>query len=381
MGRNNFSNGPLQYLGDSMGTMNKALKGMNLDKIGPMLRGECEWGGRDRKRWKRLIIFYTLYYIGIFGLFFLVVYWFNLGTQAGSDGKRPLLHGRGIQSPGINYQPRLANGNSDHKEHIDNYHRDIDSQTAFVYKSNSGGHKIYSNQMKMFIESEFGKDTTFDQAYGTDENGEKVDWGDCTEAKEFGFKDDKPCLFFRVNKVIDWSPIGIFAEDIEAAFSHDDSNILSSEGYCSAARFQEYCKTDKGKEAIKKIKSEIFSADETRPVDETYNAPFVKCLGYKGADKVQIKTYPANGRLAWTEAFKGKDSTEGRAGRSIFAPRTQSVSNKYKSPLVAVQFDFSHDGAKNTDALFHCFMFDRNMEIETRKQASGMVKLAARVNK
>ena len=51
-------------------------------------------------------------------------------------GKRPLLHGRGIQSPGINYQPRLANENSDHKEHIDSYHRDIDSQTAFVYRSN-----------------------------------------------------------------------------------------------------------------------------------------------------------------------------------------------------------------------------------------------------
>ena len=98
--------------------------------------------------------------------------------------------------------------------------------------------------------------------------------------------DDKPCLFFRVNKVIDWSPIGIFAEDIEAAFSHGDSNILSSEGYCSATRFQEYCKTDKGKEAINKIKSEIFTADEARSVDETYNAPFVKCLGYKGADKV-----------------------------------------------------------------------------------------------
>ena len=79
-----------------MGTMNEALKGMNLDKIGPMLRGECEWGGRDRKRWKRLVIFYTLYYIGIFGLFFLIVYWFNLGTQAGSDGKLRSLSLKGI---------------------------------------------------------------------------------------------------------------------------------------------------------------------------------------------------------------------------------------------------------------------------------------------
>ena len=35
--------------------------------------------------------------------------------------------------------------------------------------------------MKAFIEAETGKDT-FDQAYGTDKNGKKVDWGDCTEA-------------------------------------------------------------------------------------------------------------------------------------------------------------------------------------------------------
>jgi len=351
-----------------MGTMNEALKGMNLDKIGPMLRGECEWGGRDRKRWKRLVIFYTLYYIGIFGLFFLIVYWFNLGTQAGSDGKRPLLHGRGIQSPGINYQPRLANENSDQKAHIDEYHRDIDSQTAFVYKSNSGNHKIYAKQMKAFIKAEIGK-----------ESFEEGDWGDCTEDKDFGFKDDKPCLFFRVNKVIDWEPLGIFAEDIDEAFSHDDSNILSSEGYCSADRFQDFCKTNRGKEEIERIKSEIFD-DLESDAEETYNAPFVKCLGYKGADKVKIKTYPANGRLDWKGPFPGIDTTEGRSGRSIFAPRSTEPENKYKTPLVAVQFDFSDEDAKNTDALFHCFMFDRNMEIETKKQASGMVKLAARIN-
>ena len=35
--------------------------------------------------------------------------------------------------------------------------------------------------MKKFIESEFGKDITFDKAYGTDADGNTVDWGDCTE--------------------------------------------------------------------------------------------------------------------------------------------------------------------------------------------------------
>ena len=90
--------------------------------------------------------------------------------------------------------------------------------------------------------------------------------------------------------MIDWNPLGIFAEDIEAAFSHDDSNILSSEGYCSADRFQEYCKTDRGKNDIQRIKSEIFS-DLESDVEKTYNAPFVKCLGYKGADKVNSSKF------------------------------------------------------------------------------------------
>ena len=143
-------------------TAKSALASMNLDQIGPMLKGKCKWGGRNRQQWGRLLLFYTLYYILIFGLFFLIVHLYHSTTTAGSDGKnrsswtvfpwklgkyqdsvqkcinlgtRPLLHGRGIQSPGINYQPRLANEKSEHKEYINNYH--TDSQTAFVYRSNT----------------------------------------------------------------------------------------------------------------------------------------------------------------------------------------------------------------------------------------------------
>ena len=130
---------------------------------------------------------------------------------------------------------------------------------------------------------------------------------------------------------------------------------------------------------------QISKDDRIRNSNQLRNTAFSLPFSYPSifyhSIQVKIKTYPANGRLAWTEAFKGKDSTEERAGRNIFASRTLGVTNTYKSPLVAVQFDFTDPGAKNTDALFHCFMFDRNMEIETRKHASGMVKLAARVNK
>jgi len=336
---------------------------MDLDKIWPMMKGECEWGGRDRKKWRRLIVFYTLYFISIFGLFFLIVYWFYLGTKANSDGLRPMLHGRGIQSPGINYQPRLANANSEQMDYINSNHRDIDSQTAFVYKSNSGKHKIYSKQMTEFLKNE-GHELS---DYG--------DFGEC-EDNDFGFAIDKPCLFFRINKVLDWEPLGVFAEDIDAAFSDGDSNILSSNGYCSFDRFQEFCNKDSGKNAIKKIKEEIFSDS-----DANYDAPFVKCLGYSGAEHVNIKTFPENGRLNWEGPFEGISDVEGRSGKNIFMSRSaENTPKSYKTPLVAVQFDFSNNNAKNVNALFHCFMFDRNMEIETKKQASGMVKLAARIN-
>jgi len=346
-------------------TVNSALKNMDLDKIWPMLQGECEWGGRDRKKWGRLAGFYIAYFISIFGLFFLIVYWFYLGTKAGSDGLRPLLHGRGIQSPGINYQPRLANANSNHMDYINSNHRDIGSQTAFVYKSNSGKHNIYVDQMNNFLKSEGYQEEGL-SAYGN--------FSDCN-GPNYGFDVDKPCLFFRVNKVLDWEPWGIFESDIDEAFAQTDSNILSSNGYCSYDRFQEFCQTTIGQERITKLKEEIFS-DPT----STYDTPFVKCLAVSGADNVKIKTFPENGRLAWTEPFPGIDETVGRSYRSIFSGRSQSEETGYKTPLVAVQFDFSAPEAKNINALFHCFMFDRNMEIETRKQASGMIKLSARIN-
>ena len=60
--------------------------------------------------------------------------------------------------------------------------------------------------MKKFIESEFGKDISFDQAYGTDENGE-VDWGECTEAVSRSYfldfrKTDPKTIFLDKNYIL-----------------------------------------------------------------------------------------------------------------------------------------------------------------------------------
>ena len=52
-----------------------------------------------------------------------------------SKGIRPLLHGRGLQSPGINYVPRLMNSDPDHFERVKSVHKDIGDKVAFIYKS------------------------------------------------------------------------------------------------------------------------------------------------------------------------------------------------------------------------------------------------------
>merc|ERR1711887_65337 len=61
--------------------------------------------------------------------------------------------------------------------------------------------------MDNFLESEGNGDLT---AYG--------DFGECN-GPHYGFDQDKPCLFFRINKVIDWEPWGIFESDLEDAFT------------------------------------------------------------------------------------------------------------------------------------------------------------------
>lgn len=325
------------------------------------------WSDADKQKLKRRLLFYIPFYIFIACLYFFWVWAFHASTLANTDGKRPLLHGRGIQSPGINYVPRLLNSNSQHLTYIKDVHKDIDDQVAFSYKS--GGGNIYSKAMQTWLD---------DQGYELSDYG---DFGDC-ENNDFGFSADKPCLFFKLNKVVDWEPKGIEAGDIDEFFKSGESNLMSSEGYCSESRFGEWCTKSRVEKKKKAMKEQIFGAvnDDT----DGYTMPFVTCMQINGPD-LPITYWPSNGRMVYTETFKGESATETRTGESIFAGRNSNPagrsSAKFKTPLVAVQFDFTDDQYKGKDIEVHCFAFDRNMEIETDDKASGMVEFYINVNK
>merc|ERR1711892_249285 len=325
------------------------------------------WSDADKQKLKQRLLFYIPFYIFIAGLDFLWIWAFHASTLANTDGKRPLLHGRGIQSPGINYEPRLMNSNSQHNAYIKDVHKEIDDQVAFSYKS--GGGKIYYEAMQAWLD---------DQGYDLSDYG---DFGDCNKENFFGFSIDKPCLFIKINKVIDWEPKGIEAGDIDEFFKSDDSNLMSSEGYCSESRFGEWCtktRVAKKKDAMRK---QIFG-----DANAEYDMPFVSCMVVNGPGDLPINYEPSNGRMEYANGFfTGNSAAQTRTGESIFAGRNSNPagrsSSKFKTPLVAVQFDFTDDKHKGKDIQIHCFVFDRNMEIETDDQASGMLDLYINVNK
>jgi len=331
------------------------------------------WSDADRQKLKKRLLFYIPFYLFVAGLYFLWVQLFYASTQANTDGKRPLLHGRGIQSPGINYVPRLMNSNSKHLDRIKDVHKEIDDQVAFSYKAGKGG--IYSDAMQDWLNGE---------GYELKDYG---DFGEC-DTPDFGFSSNKPCLFIKINKVRDWEPMGIEAGDIDEFFKSGDSNLMSSEGYCSESRFGEWCTKKRIEKKKKAMKEQIFSDQgevDDDEEDDFYKKPFVTCMVIDGAKDLPITYYPSNGRMNFTESFGGHSPTETRAGGSIFAARNSDTNaetnQKYKTPLVAVQFDFTDNTHKGKDINVHCFVFDRNMEIETDDKSSGMIEFFINVNK
>jgi len=329
------------------------------------------WSDADKQKLNKRLLFYIPFYAFIAGLWFLWVSAFHASAVAKTDGIRPLLHGRGIQSPGINYVPRLMNSNENHFDYIKEKHKDIDDQVAFTYKA--GGGSIYSKAMDDWLEGE-GRQLS---DYG--------DFGECASSTTYGFAENKPCLFIKINKVVDWVPHGIQVSDIDEFWKSGESNFMSSEGYCSESRFGEWC--GKNRKAKKdEMKKHFFSE-----ADADFTKPRVHCMtvGHQGKS-IPIKTFPANGEMNFAAAnsFKGRSATATRTGRSIWSGRDSDkaaarAQETHLTPLVAVQFDFTADGNKNQnkDINVHCFVFDRNMEIETDDKASGMIDLWINVQK
>ena len=84
----------------------------------------------------------------------------------------------------------------------------------------SGKGDIYAEAMDTFLQEE---------GYALSDYGS---FGECSvscggfctilifvQGAKYGFDTDKPCIFLKINKVVDWAPLGIQADDVDTFFA------------------------------------------------------------------------------------------------------------------------------------------------------------------
>ncbi len=133
----------------------------------------------------------------------------------------------------------------------------------------------------------------------------------------------KPCLFFKVNRVLDWEPVGFFSSDVHSFFTGASADqTLAEDSFCASK--SEWCDQERSKSRMNSFLQSVV------PVDQN---PVVRCMQYSDSTdvrtkfifiiiiiifikKVPLKYFPSDGAIGWQEPFTGQS---------------------YQSPLVAVQ--------------------------------------------
>ncbi|XP_076818891.1 sodium/potassium-transporting ATPase subunit beta-1-like isoform X2 [Clavelina lepadiformis] len=170
--------------------------------------------GRTANNWGQILIFYAVYYAFLAGLFAAALS-IVLGIL---DPYVPRFQTR-LQAPGLTIQPRLPSREA------------LTSDIRFT-ASDPDSYAQYTTQLTEFLKQyEKQSDTDFFQPNCT--NGKvqiyqgfaegdiarscpfkTADLGPCGSG-EFGYDEGKPCIYVKVNRIINWYPVGF--TDITAA--------------------------------------------------------------------------------------------------------------------------------------------------------------------
>jgi len=223
--------------------------------------------GRGASSWGRLGVFYLFYYAFLAGLFALSI---NLCISL-LDENEPFTKVR-LQVPGVTIQPKLPSNvelNSDikyEKSKADSYKKYVDHLDEFL--------KDYEN---------------------------KTIFGDCSSDNKYGYEDGKPCIFVKVNKIIDWvpSPFLSLQTETDRAENRDSSS--------------------KAPALIEELKAREVSYDP--------DLMYIACYETKKEGKlVGVSYFPKTGGMPIDKfPYTGRNRNE--------------KSDNHKTPLVAVQLN------------------------------------------
>jgi len=237
--------------------------------------------GRTGGSWAKITVFYIAYFAFLAGLFTASIQ--LMQSQLPDD--KPKLNTR-LNIPGLHFFPKFDMKNADDKERLGN-----NEGITFMWDGQNGdlGYQYYVDSTKKTF-------ATYDAPAEGATDFDTNTLGDCSPAKDstFGWGSGKPCIYFRINKVINWEPVGLFAPE-EGTFFAQPNNGL------------------------------------TKPM--VRDATYVRCQA-KNEDNEVIDSTSTQLFKYWGGANDGGD---GYFHPSFFPYQGKQAQKGYESPIVAVQ--------------------------------------------
>jgi len=171
--------------------------------------------GRTGASWAKITVFYIAYFAFLAGLFTASIQ--LMQSQLPED--KPKLNTR-LNIPGLHFFPKFDMKNAAAKERLGN-----NEGITFMWDGENGdaGYQFYvDTTTKNFDAYKNNTKTPGVQDFNT------ATLGDCSPDRDatYGWSSNKPCIYFRINKVINWEPVGLFAPE-EGTFFAQPNNGLS----------------------------------------------------------------------------------------------------------------------------------------------------------
>lgn len=170
--------------------------------------------GRTGGSWAKITVFYIAYFAFLAGLFTASIQ--LMQSQLPED--KPKLNTR-LNIPGLHFFPKFDMKNAGDKERLGN-----NEGITFMWDGQNGdlGYQYYIDSTK----------ANFDAYAATPSTSGVADFdtntlGDCSPTKDstYGWGSGKPCIYFRINKVINWEPVGLFAPEPETFFAQPNNGL------------------------------------------------------------------------------------------------------------------------------------------------------------
>jgi len=266
--------------------------------------------GRTAGSWAKIGLFYIAYFAFLAGLFTASIQ--IMKTSINTD--KPKLQTR-LNIPGLHYFPKI---NPKESEQTDRLKKN--EGVPFYFDETQESYSFYSD----LVTSEKAAYDTKASNADANEKVTKFDWGAnlgaCAVAP-FGYDTAEPCVYLRLNRVIDWTPVGLFKPEDGSVFSKDGPK----------------------KPMVK---------------DGTYVRCEAKYIGEEGNGK--------SGEDITFEYFGGdSNGGDGFISKEYFPYSGKAAQPNYQSPMVAVKVKGLKEN-KSEKYRIKCSAFAKNIVIDTR---------------